>query len=826
MRNLPEKGFRRDEICVWPELTVRPENNMDKNKFRKFRGGLSDETHPGRIVEGLRPLPDGCFASVATPQTVAGRGGWRPLCALASGHTLYGNGGSLLGCPDNCQDAVLPFVDSAPGTVRCALPVGASSAIAMTDSGAMEVSESGGIWHCKDSSVWNFPPVSFRAVDAGVRSFNVGNRSLAKSSAGATGLTAAGRAAVTADFENAYTSLSAEAAADGLYVAPVLAWCRYHDAEGRTLLTTPPVLVRGSAEFNPWVETAVDGWTEVHGYTVSVPVFSVEAEFCGESCPEVAGAEIYVTPQLHPYASGKASRVVETRGTSPGLRVSLPGYGLGVGGATVSCRNRLLRILGACPAMGALVRNVARPFSGGRIAVTVGRCGEQDAAAESRAVEDALTGTGRRPVLRDVLLRPPHTFGARCVAADAGAVVWGGVRAVRFPGFSPGFFAASTDGAAPWRALVTVTFGDRRKGTVFSAEYAGCAPLTLDPVLSYPSPDAREMRVTVYSGGVTRSAVFALEPDASGCRAVYMAPGLRPFVLPVVSAVQLVDLDSPDVEYPGVLAMAPAASPLEIDATVEAGGVISSIAVMHSADGAWEFGRCRFIVCGSGGLYSLAVGAGRQSSSLRLLDSRPAAGADSLAVAGDCVYAALSGAVVRVGSRSRGAVRIMDGDFESVAWNDSRRELYVSGAGAVTVYCPDFRGWYMRPDLGGVHVFMCGRRPYAMKDAWLGRLDIDDESVDVPVRIVFDLEPDDGMPFMPLAAELHACGWIDSGRMNLSVTGGSGKVSGICSLDFSGAVSSPLVCRILSRRVRRLRFELTGDAVPGFIFDKMVLYGC
>lgn len=790
-------------------------------KETKFRSGLMSPQRPQPVVAGLRPGASGALTAVSLPRTVEGRGGWRPLCVLSSGQMLFGRGTSVLGGAES-GETTLPFESNAPGTVRCALPAGPDSAIVMSDKGALVASYADGVWRSQPASR-RYPSVRFKAVDAGNRTCVVGDRTLSKSFGGGTSLSASARAAVTGDFEDAYLNIVAGASASGLYAAPVLAWCRYLDARGEVVLTTPPVLVRGSTGFSPWAETTVTEGTLVKGYSVDVPVFGIEAVFEGTPCAEVAMAEVCVSPQLHPYSPGGATNVTVTRGDTSSLRVSLPGYGLSVTGDAPSGRRRLLDVLGTCPEAGTVAVRVAAPFSGQEKSVTIG-CPGSGAVGDSNALDSALRTRRKCPTLAGVLLSTPHAVGARCVAADGTAVVWGGLRAIRFEGFPPTCFAATTGGTGKWRAMVTVTFGDRRKGVIFSGEFDGAAPQRLWPVLSYPSPDAREMRVGIFSGGVSRSATFALEPDASGCRAVYIEPGLKQIELPTVSSTQIVDMESADTDFPDMLAAAPASRPLDIAVTLRAKGEVQALSVLKTADSSWDYGRCRFVVAGSSGLYSLTVGSGLSSLMLRLLDGRSAAGADSLASADDGVYAALDGAVVHVGSKSRRASMLDVNPCTSLAWDCRRHELYLASSSAMAVYSPAHGGSYLRPDLDGASAMMCGSTPYLVREAWLARPDEDYGGNTVPVRLSFDFAPSGGAPARADAACAVCGGRLEEGAVRLSAVNGSGATEMIAGLSLSGDVRLPPVLRLFSRRHRCLRFELEGEAEPGFTFSHLSLY--
>ncbi len=787
---------------------------MERMTARRWREGIFAAKNPKTMVHtfklkesrltNLRPV-ERCGEwglEVAAPKKrLAAWTGWRPLVRLADGGRevwLFCKGSTLAGGELGEGSTPLPFENGTPGEVSGAVATGTSTALVICRRGSVEVSVAGGVWSCRATSR-TYPAVSFRATTEASRSVVVGDRTMSQEFTGGTTLSPATRQAVCSDLAGAYENACAGAAADGVFTAPVLVWARYLDSRNRLLLTTPPVAVRATGTFSPWVETTVENLKTVKGYTLSVPCYGIEAEFDAESCPDVAAVEIYATPELHPYRSGRTGSVAITRST--GLRISLPGFEHDVTGSSSGAVCALRRIVGASPRMGRLVMRVERPFGGTTTTMRVHNVATGSPGADGAAVDTALGRGYAVPDAGRVLMESPHTFGADVVASDASAVVFAGIHSVRSRGFQPLFFASETTTASGSgaRAMVTVTFsGTGRRGVVCSHEFKGKVPTKLGPVLSYPSPDATSMRITIFDGNATRSGAFALSPDPSGCRSVYIQAGLGAIELPTVSAALVSDVAEPSDDFDTLVAASAVGSPLEVLATKEMSAPLAEIAGAVGSDTAWEYGRSRFVGRGASGLISLTVDNGFKSLSAKTIDEREP---HALCGGAGCVYAAVAGEVLAVGATSRKVQRVLEGEYTALAWDGQHRELLAINAEGSTALCVDSGTKYNRPELaggsamnaGGVHfVSLNGLHPVHEEDSAC--------TSTVALESIYE---SGGRDFSPRRVCVHLSGFLEEGKVSLSAGGGR-----VCELSLSGNVRHPLVARLLHRRVQGLTFRL------------------
>lgn len=760
-------------------------------------------------LTNLRPVEE-CgewgLEAALPKKTLPGWRGWRPLVRLddeGSEVWLFAKGTSLAGGADSEATTPLPFEVSTPGAVTGAVATSGSTALVVCRRGCVEVEVAEGVWTAREVTYDGYPAVSFRATTAAAKSVTVGDRALSVEFQGLTTLGATARRAVCGDLADAYAGACASAAAEGLFAAPVLLWCRYLDSRNRTLLTTPPVALRASADFNPWVETTVQDLKTVKGYTLSVPCFGVEAEFEAAASPAVAAVEIYGTPCLHPYREGRTGSVAVTRDT--GLRISLPGFGHDVTSSGSASAANMRRITGNALSMGRLLARVERPFTGTTHAAAVCNVSTATPATDGVAVDGALARGVSTPDLGRVLTSAPHTFGAEVMCADAGAVVFGGLRSVRSRGWQPLYFASATAAAAGAgaRALVTVTFaGAGRPGVTCRHDFADKVPTALGPVLSYPSPDAATMRVTVYDGSKTRSKVFALTPDASGARSVYIEPGLKSIVLPEVAAALVTDVSEPTDAFERTVAVSSTGHPLDIKLTSTLQAPLRQIAALRGADTAWEFGRSRFVGAGAAGLTTLAVGSGLGSLSAKRIDGREPA---ALCEGAGCVYAALDGEVVSVGATSRKAVRVLEGGYTSLSWDGAHRELLAFSPFTCRAVNVDSGIEYQRPEYAGGEGVCASGVHFTVKNG-LSYSHIEDASTTSAVGV--DAVLSSGSRDMAVRRLcVHLSGSLTDGSISLSSGGAP-----MATLSLSGEVRRPVVMPVLYRKVWQLRLKIEGDS--------------
>lgn len=474
-------------------------------------------------------------------------------------------------------------------------------------------------------------------------------------------------------------ALDRSARASGLWWMPALMAVRLRDSSGRTVMTSPPMLV-GAAD-GACCDGSL-GLESANGRTTQptampAPAWRVKAAVESQADCDLM-VEVLATPMLQ-RCDTTARAVASLRRRADDrcfCRVAAPTALSAVWADAGAARaDALAEMVGAFDRMARVVATGRIPARG-RLAVDVRPPVGGDIASDIRAVYLAVKAPAAADPLDLGWVEAPHSFTAESVGSAPGAALLSGVAVNLFEGFAPQCYAATALGGKAWHAAALVTFADGSSRTV-TAEGDGDAPELFGPVLSYPSPLAVSLYLTVRVGATVRAGRFALRPDRDRRRAVYVDSGLKPFELPETGADFNIPAEMPAARvYGGVVAAADAdLTALTAARRLPLGRVTAIVAAGHS-QGAWNYGRSRFYVMASTGIYSAAVDAGGKSMSLSLLDSRFVERPGALARAGGSVYAVASGDLIRLDGAKVTLVARGCG-ARLLAWNARRGRLWL-----------------------------------------------------------------------------------------------------------------------------------------------------
>lgn len=483
--------------------------------------------------------------------------------------------------------------------------------------------------------------------------------------------------------------LDSQARAAGLWAAPALMALRVRDASGRVVALTEPQLMcpQGYNTFDGEVLFQSDDGKETSPQVVVRQLWEVELD-CGVASAEEYTCEVLATPALQ-RVDPRAGFAVEMRRRADDAyfcRSTAKSFPTGVWpGAPAARRDFLEGVVGRFES---LARVVATASYGGSRAGGVMRVAPDlsstmaddiDAVRRAMAAREAATGASLPR------FGMPHECSGRVVAAGPAATVMASLSMTAAPPPEARRLAVTFDAfAKPWTAVTTVTMADgSRRVTTDSGD--GRAPLTFNPVVSYPSAEAVTMQIAVSAGGEVRSETFALRPSADRRRAVAVDSRLVPFELTATAGALTVGADAPAVwRHEGMLAVGTEGGEFAT-VDVSALGRVRHIAVARHSQGAWDYGRARFLVFTDSGIHSLAVAADGRSASLSRIDTRAVAAAEAVADTGDSICAIASGMLVEI-SGTKVATLGSVGRSRALAHDAVRRELWlVDGTDEVTV---------------------------------------------------------------------------------------------------------------------------------------------
>lgn len=784
-------------------------------------------------MTNLRPCHDCNLRPVGRPKLYSSMEG-AGFLGIIDGSIVAARGSEIISAPLEQENGLSPvFTGSLPSSPLCTLSHNGELTV-MTAAGATGIGHSGS--KSAISLDADFPPLTLLPSTWGKTSATVASRTLSQVYNTATPITSRDASAVTGDLAAAYLRMCADAAAVGGMIQPVLARYKLRDSRGNLLFTSAPVLLGHSngAQLAEYTGLKSDDRKTLRAYTLEADLWSLSVKLPDASkysnADRVAQAEIWMTPMFHPYHPDMQGTAVITRNSSATddfLRITLPGMNCGLGNGRLGNVERLvMKALAHIDNLEERVAVIPVPFEGGARTVAVALSPNPDAASESRNLSKNLAKAVEAYTPARVLLSAPHTFSATCCAADSSTAVWGNLTVKRYAGYPLQSMAVGFSDEA-WTATTVVRFAD---GSAVSRTESGTtgAPMAFSPLLTYPSPDAVEMKIIVSSGGKTRTHTIQLRPDATCRVSAFAGAGATPLSLVEVSGVTVPAVAAPVDRFRGALAFAPADNPLAIENVTETGGTIHSLIARVSPDQSWEFGRSRFLAGTENGVYSVAVAPGRSSLSVRRVADGKVSRRDAMVQAATGDIFVLCGAdtgsgpsLLRIPPSGRPTLFEVPRDYRCLAWSDAAGELWaIRSDGSADIFClaHDWRR-YSRNDISVNEVYNTGDEIFGASESGLLRLGAE-EAVAQHVGLAFLVNPDKLRPVRPGCLQAILCCSSLFGTLTLEGRNfAGGRPWQLLSVTLDGACMGPLSVLPVGRPLRRMELRFDADVAPDFVFD-------
>lgn len=494
-----------------------------------------------------------------------------------------------------------------------------------------------------------------------------------------------------------YEDLDSNVRGAGCYWQPVMVRVRALDASRRVLFESEPQLFTHpqSAEWGGQISlTAASDGRTTNVLDVQVPAFSlhIHAPENATSDGIVSSYELLVSPALHHCDITLQPAVATPRraGTQTLCTVTFrPGVldSPAPAARPLQLINLIARLLWLETSL------VEIPYA--RLMASQSEklppLAAESVEASVKVVKKALAKPVSPAADGEYLLAPPHSFTASTVAIGVDTVLWGGIEVARFAGWGVEHFSDSVTDAA-WQGAAVVTFAD---GSTVVRTSSGTrdAPATFGPVLSYPSPYAVSIILSVAVAGQSlRKATFPLVRDPSGRRAVYVSPTLRPFSLPAAEGnFEVPEATASPQLFRDTLLLCSASAPLlPLASTRVTEGEVNALAEAPFGQSSWDFGRVRYYVFTSRGIYLLSAASTRRAMSMSLIDNRIVSNRYALAHTERGLAAIASGDIVLLsGSKAKRIDRGGLGGAKALAWEHDSHELWCVCSGSTEVLCFD-----------------------------------------------------------------------------------------------------------------------------------------
>lgn len=655
---------------------------VKRGKTQQNFGGISAaevvNMRKNRVTGEMEPVGASRLlsASAGKPLVIALRPDGRQTLILSEGNVLKGL---------DLADGTTTEIGTLNSRPLSAAPGNNSRVVIMTERGAEWL-----VWD--DSAVeWTlsglmpeFPPIAIVATEETTLTTAIAGGTLTGGYAHGSGrLTAADRQALTTDCIDAYSRMEKLASGGGYYMQPVAARYRIKDREGNVLHESSPVLVG-----NGYQCTSAVGCT-VSGNERQAASITAEAWRMGVVAPstlngywreEAATLEILATGQLHPVRmKGTADGVLTQNGSNDSkLTFTMPGISQEEAGN----RQRQALTKAAVEHLDELMSVVASfndPFGGTLGAAStiksIAKPNSQGAESESAAIESVLKRTpvaaeGYKPITI-AACRPPHKFKADSVAVSGDTVLWGNLTAMRYGGYALASLAAKTS-QGKWRGNIAVEFTDGRERAVWSGGGTEGEPLTLSPLLTYPSGDAEKMIITIsHSDGRTVKETLELTATARGDMAYFLHPTLAPWTATTAAETYIVPAtkEQPSKMLGRVLS-ATSCSPLNpIGALAVSPSEIAKLTPAVKSGNSWDFGGSHFYAFGSSGVSAISVNSKQIATKATLISTIGVDNSAKIAIGPDGVWALSGKMIMKIsGSRSEPVVELDHGG-KALGWS-------------------------------------------------------------------------------------------------------------------------------------------------------------
>ncbi len=771
----------------------------------------------------LRPSP--------MPQHPCAEQGWRAVATIAYDKTLFRRADRVGLLRDG-----LPYATAALPEGTRSLHSAGAAVVAMTDHGAYTITHDAESQLLLVTSAGGaMPEPLFHLQAAPAATARLTATHLSRPYENAETLHATDASRIASVCRSAYESLVRNAAGMGAYIAPVLARVRYIHTNGAVVAETSPILL-GHPE---GAQAPTTVYFDSHDHqntldaTLEAPAWRGTVNFpADDSMRHIAAAEIILSPQFHIVDTAGAHTVAPARaaGTERMLSCMYAPTLLGRGDDLALSIRRIAAFPDTWDERVAL--RIPYPFA---------REATYDIPAKYLRpsyddvimLEKALRHTPGPVDTTAAWLRPPHTFTAGAGTHGTTTMLWGDLSMIRFSGYGPRHFAiTSTD--EPWEGYTRTTMAD---GTSVASIHSGTsgAPALLQPILSYPAPDARRIEIGLRIGSRCFRGTYDLAPDEAGTGASAIVAGGLPFSLPPAPdyTPPPATADTPPGPIPGYHASARSHQPSRLIGAYRS-GIAPPRALIRARYGqsSWDFGRERYYAFTSAGIHTIALNASLTAISVNSIDPRALASPSALAETPQGIMAIAGGDLIRLSGTAARTIACRP-DTRALAWDPDRHELWCvntgpcddAPSGNVTVLCAQ-HSW--TPYTLGITLHPDGCTPEA--PGWLADahgaalpaagLPSDGQLTSIAIERTIDstearapaLGRQGPRLQLPIAGTVSALD-IDVARGYL----GRYTDASVTHIHLTGTIRAPLTMPLLILPAPSLRITLTGAVHPDFI---------
>ena len=700
---------------------------------------------------------------------------------------------------------------------RCAVVVNSSQVVVMTDEGQAVINIDTEANCTLKNPMHNYPALHFEASNEATMTQPLPKRELTGvyTVRDAT-LNPTDSARLASDLLDAYSQLDFNAMASGYCMQPVAARYRLLDRNCATLYVSPVVVVAAPGGFQcmaPVAMAIAEEGRVRQSARLSADIFKLRlcssGSFEGFDVEDVETLAIETSQPVHPvdFDATAANAIFRSDTELPELRAFVPGTSISMVPATELANRRLEAVVVRTATAFQTAAVVHNPFGTGAIAIDVVPAMAMDKRAKQqvdklRAISSVQPSSNSA---LDCACSAPHSFTAAVGTVVGSTMLWGDIKPLRFSGYPiESLMCSKIDGEVEWVAAVETIMADGTTHVKVESDGFRGAPALLSPMLTYPSADARTMKILLFRGREVYGGSFPLKPSADGTFAYYLSENCCPIELPLATSdLTLGEVSVENPRYADAVLSTEVDNPhIVVDSFASLPADVKAILPVDRRGGSWEYSLRRAYLFTLGGTILCSLDGSGRFSTIQRLDSRSIANSEAVIATSDNLFPVVAIAGSDLVGLSRGSLTTLASRIGEcrVGWDSINAELWLADAeGRARVY-QKLAGGYR--NIVGMRVAAMLSTPQSLlilqnrAEATLRDTAAPDDDAPLSINYSIAIEsPDDKR------LTLRRLSAVDV-RFEAAAAEGSFSVEGdealIASLEFNGKVGRSLPMRVIA----------------------------
>ena len=606
------------------------------------------------------------------------------ILLLKSGNTLYVS-------ENDDEPKAVAILDSEPTD---AVKIGENYILLATPAGLLRL--------CKENSEWTiikraeYPAVAIYSDSSTIMASSGVSSAVLKDSDGAKGvwLGSEDTKNITKDILTAYGEILHKAKSAERLIQPVLARYKLYGVNEELLYVSCPILLTapetGFQLTGSMQVTMDETYSKRNAFTLQAsaykPYFRISRH---QSRTDVKYMIIEMTDQFDPVSDAlKCNCALMTNSVGKRyISITMPGVT-----DMASPKNMIADALNDMENKFKSVMRIEKPFGNGM------PYSSQIAKVYSNRKNTSTS------IIPDSEISLPHAFTAKHLCTNGNNILMGDITRQRFDGHNILIMSDRNIGDSDWKASISVTFCDGNEKVVKTDSGATWNPVSLNPLLSYPSQDSTSMTIYLQSGTKTYRRSFPLTPAVNSKTAYYLEPDLMPITFAGYETETFITqtANPADKRYAGMVICSDVTAPhLPLSADIVSDSKITNITNAVAASSGWEQSRCRYYVFTANDVFAATY---NNKSKLQAINHICDSGMENeecgTNVTGDGYYYLHNNTLLKIkGVKSETVTQV---SANKICHDRIHNELWLIGETDIWVYQLDTKDFYQRKISGDI----------------------------------------------------------------------------------------------------------------------------